>query len=334
MKTPVNGILGNIRELGEQENDIDKLRLIRWVERGCADMTNIIGNVLDLSKLEAGKVVLEPREFNIRETLDYIKSNHIHKITEKGLDFFMNVSQDVPETVIGDELRIAQVLNNLISNATKFTHTGKIMVQVAKTAQYNKQVELFFFVIDTGIGIDEADISKLFKSFSQVDASITRQYGGTGLRLNICRQLCRLMDGDISVESTKGEGSVFSFHIWVGLPKDEPDVVTSQADVEATIQNLRNMMGEEEKALNTFGSPENTETINKEMSKLILCIEMDNWEKAENFADAIKHLTESAPKDIKMAGLKLKMAVQKEDYDASVAGHEELKRLLNIPEVK
>ncbi len=333
LKTPVNGILGNIRELEGLEDNPDKKRLIRLVERGCADMQSIIGNVLDFSKLEAGKVMLEPREFNIREMFDYIKSNHIHKITEKGLDFFINVSPDIPEIIIGDELRIAQVVNNLISNAIKFTHIGKIMVQVAKTAQFKRQVELFFFVIDTGIGIDETDQQKLFKSFSQVDASITRKYGGTGLGLNICKQLVELMDGSISVESKKNQGSVFSFHIWVGLPEDEVQVETANADINATMQKMREEVSETGTAVNVYGTEENKAETEKMMSKLVLCLEMENWEKAETFAEALKHLTQEAPKEIKLEALKLKMAVQKEDYEKSMASYKILQEGLGLTEV-
>lgn len=117
---------------------------------------------------------------------------------------------------MGDELRIVQVLNNLLSNAQKFTSVGKITLEVIKTAQTKDSQELFFLVCDTGIGIDPKDQEKLFQSFSQVDASTSRKYGGTGLGLSICRQLVELMDGSINVESAKGKGTTFSFSVWVG----------------------------------------------------------------------------------------------------------------------
>ncbi|MCR5755357.1 MAG: hypothetical protein K6G30_11185 [Acetatifactor sp.] len=329
LKTPVNGILGNTRELINLESQADKQRLLHLVERGCNDMMVIIGNVLDFSKLEAGKFILEPREFNFRGMIDYVRSTHIHKIAEKGLEFFVNISPDIPETVIGDELRLAQILNNLLSNATKFTHVGKIMMEVVKTAQFQDQIELFFFVIDSGIGIAQEDQDKLFQSFSQVDASITRQYGGSGLGLNICKQLVEMMDGDISVESERGKGSVFSFHVWLKLPEEEAGVMTQNADAQEILHNLKGMVdGSEDGKIWKFGTEENLSEIRKKMSKLILCMEMENWEKAEMFAETVKHLTDTAPQEIRTMTLRLKMAVQKEDYKKAVDAFEGLQKLL------
>ena len=215
LRTPVNGILGNTRELLEMETDKDKLRLLQLVERGCRDMNAIINNILDFSKLQAGKFVLEPRSFHFRNMMEYVQANHRKRITEKGLEFSVTISQEIPEHIIGDELRIVQILNNLISNAYKFTSVGEIHVEVVKTAQTDNRMELFFMVVDSGIGIAKQDQEKLFKSFSQVDASISRKYGGTGLGLNICKQLVELMNGTIYVQSEVGKGTIFSFDIWV-----------------------------------------------------------------------------------------------------------------------
>ena len=140
LRTPVNGILGNTQALMEIENDQKKLNFLSLVERGCADMNAIINSILDFSKLEAGKFTLEPREFNFRSMVDYVKANHSKKITEKGLAFFVTISPEVPEIVIGDELRIVQILNNLLSNAYKFTSIGKISLEIVKTAQMKNKV--------------------------------------------------------------------------------------------------------------------------------------------------------------------------------------------------
>lgn len=329
LRTPVNGILGNTRELMGMESAEDKLKLLQLMERGCNDMHAIINNILDFSKLEAGKFVLEPREFNLRNMIDYVKSNHKNKITEKGLEFFVTISQDVPECIIGDELRIVQILNNLLSNACKFTSVGKIMLEVVKTAQMDNRVELFFLVIDTGIGIDKADLDKLFKSFSQVDASISRRYGGTGLGLNICKQLVELMDGSIRVESEPGKGSMFSFHIWVEAPQNE---IKDQTEVSETytaptmVHSLSEI--EDNQSIWQYGEAENLEEIRKKMSKLILSVEMENWEKAEMFAETVKQLTKDAPAEVKSAALRLKMAVQKGDYEKVNAAHEKLQILI------
>ena len=329
LRTPVNGILGNTRELMGIETADEKLRLLRLVERGCNDMHAIINNILDFSKLEAGKFVLEPRQFNVRNMIDYVKANHSNKITEKGLDFFVTISPEVPEYVIGDELRIVQILNNLLSNACKFTSVGKIVLEVVKTAQVDNRVELFFLVIDSGIGIDKAGQDKLFQSFSQVDASISRKYGGTGLGLNICKQLVELMDGNIRVESEPGKGSMFCFHIWVEIPMEE---MNGQAEVSEpyTMPNIVQSLADLEENQNIwkYGEPENLEEIRKKMSKLILSVEMENWEKAEMFAETLKQLTAEAPGEVKSAALRLKMAVQKGDYEKVTAAFEKLQNMI------
>lgn len=329
LRTPVNGVLGNTQELISGEIDREKLKLLGLIERSCKDMNSIINNILDFSKLDAGKFVLEPRQFEFRNMIEYIKGNHKNRIVEKGLQFSVSVSPDVPECIIGDELRIVQILNNLISNAYKFTAVGEIHLEVIKTAQAGKRIELFFLVMDTGIGIAKADQDKLFKSFSQVDASISRKYGGTGLGLNICKQLVELMDGSIHVQSEEGKGTMFSFHIWVDLPEEacveSEEYVISQSETEL-LEKLQSLSGSAMSAnIRKYGSKENFQEIEKKMSKLILCIEMESWDKAEMLAESVKQLTEDAPREVKSAALRLKMAVQKGDYDKAIASFELLK---------
>jgi signal transduction histidine kinase len=327
LRTPVNGILGNTMELAEIETDSKKKRLLSLIERGCADMNAIINNILDFSKLDAGKFTLEPREFNFRNMIDYVQSNHKNKINEKGLDFVVTVSPDIPEIVIGDELRIVQILNNLLSNASKFTTVGKIVLEAVLTSRVGRQIELFFLVIDTGIGIDKAGQDKLFKSFSQVDASISRRFGGTGLGLNISKQLVELMGGSIHVESEPGKGSTFSFHIWVDVPEGEmQDVPLNWTAPKMPMTFAADT--EEEQQVWLYGTKENAGEIDKKMSRLILSVETENWEKAEQFMEAVRKLTEGAPKEVKSAVLRLKMAVQKEDYEKTSAAYENLQRLL------
>lgn len=327
LRTPVNGILGNTKELISRIKDDDCQKILDLMERGCNDMHAIINNILDFSKLEAGKFTLEKREFDFRKMMDYVKGNHAYKITEKGLEFFVTISPEVPNKIIGDELRIVQVLNNLLSNASKFTSVGKIAVEVVKTAQMNQRAELFFLVTDTGIGIAKEDQDKLFKSFSQVDASISRQYGGTGLGLNISKQLVEMMGGNISVQSERNQGTMFSFSVWVDLPEEEQSEETVTVDRNTFLSDAMHR-NEEGAQLKTFGSDENKAELDKNLSKLILCVEMDNWEKAEGFMTAVKQLTDSAPQEIRTGALRLKMAVQKADYEKTSAAYEELMKLL------
>ena len=328
LRTPVNGILGNIKDLMSKETDQDRLYTMEMIEKSCADMNALINNILDFSKLEAGKFEIEEREFSLHEMIDYVKGNHINKIREKGLDFFVTVSPDIPDKLIGDELRLEQVLNNLLSNATKFTTVGKIMLEVVSTARAGEKIELFFMVVDTGIGIADKDRDKLFKDFSQVDASISRKYGGTGLGLNISKKLVNLMDGDISVDSMPGKGSNFNFSVWLKVPHEEGTTFVEDFHVDTetiTDRQLETMTADQ---TTTFGSKENHEEIEKRIMKLTLCVEMDTWEKAEMFAEAVKQLTIGAPKEISTAALRLKMAVQKENKEKTVEAIEALRLLL------
>ncbi len=331
LRTPVNGILGNTNILLENEADPKKIGLLNTISKSCSAMNELINGILDFSKLDAGKFTLENRKFNFRNMIDYVKSTHMPKITEKGLKFFVTISPDIPEFVIGDELRISQILNNLLSNACKFTNVGKISLEALMTAQEKNRIELFFIVLDTGIGIAKSDEDKLFKSFSQVDASVSRKYGGTGLGLNISKQLVDLMGGHITVDSELNKGTMFSFSIWVETPEEETAEVRLPVDNNYA-KNIHEALGaddEIEKAY-IYGSEENRKELDEHMSKLILCLEMENWEKAENFSNSIKQLTIQAPKDIKVAALRMKMAVQKADYDRSVDEYNRLKELCEL----
>lgn len=329
LRTPVNGILGHIKEMIPAETEKEKLKELHLIERCCEEMNKIINNILDFSKLEAGKFVLEPRRFQFRGMVDYIKENHKGRITEKGLDFFVTVSPGVPEYVVGDELRIIQILNNLLSNARKFTSVGKITLEIIKTAQMKNDIELFFLVSDTGIGIDSKDQDKLFQSFSQVDASTSRKYGGTGLGLSICRQLVELMGGSINVDSVKGRGTTFSFSIWVARDPEEKEA--GEESFVAPKPQSAFAAGVFEDALqeaSKYGTASNKEALQKNFSKLILSVEMENWEKAEMFMETIKQLTMEAPQEVSRAVLRLKMAIQKENYEKISMGLDNLKNLI------
>lgn len=330
LRTPVNGILGNLKGLSEEEG---RDRTLQLIERCCGDMNRLINNILDFSKLEAGKFVLENRKYNFRDMIDYVRGNHVNRITEKGLDFFVTVSPEIPEYVIGDEHKLVQILNNLLSNAQKFTHIGKISLEVIRTAQVENAIELYFLVMDTGIGIKKEDHDKLFQSFSQVDASISRKYGGTGLGLNISKQLVEMMKGNISVESEENRGTTFAFSIWVGdgdSVEDAgeftlPDSPLHRKEIKQILSLSEHSKEEKPDDARQYGSKENLKLLEKTLSKLVLCIEMENWEKAESFMETIRQLTEDAPQEIKRKVLRVKMTVQKENRERTLQGLEDLK---------
>ena len=334
LRTPVNGILGISKNLLDTELDEQQKESIHIIHMCCSNMIQIINNLLDFSKLEAGKFSIEEREFSFREAIDKIISMNINQVNEKGLKLLLNISPEIPERIIGDELRISQILTNLINNAVKFTSVGQIVVDVVKTIELNHTVELFFMVMDTGIGIASEDMDKLFKSFSQVDASITRRFGGSGLGLTIVKQLVELMDGEIHVESEKGKGSTFSFSIRV--KKAHTGIEETQAyksgkyvydgNTRREIVDLQDEICDLEE-IYCFGSAENKKEISNTMEKLILCIEMENWEKAELFSGTIKKLVES-DKELKRKAFRLEMTVRKEDYENAITQYKELKEAI------
>lgn len=213
IRTPLNGMLGMIdltinTKLTEEQRD----NLV--IAKGCANsLLNVINDVLDLSKMEAGKLVISSNPFNIKQVVIQTVRMHAVKAKEKGLQLELSLPDDLPQVLNGDANRLEQILHNLISNAIKFTEQGTVTISLNQVTPVTSKVKLEFAVSDTGIGLSEEDKKCLFKSFSQVDGSLTRKYGGTGLGLAISRQLLELMGGEIWVESQKGQGSTFYFSI-------------------------------------------------------------------------------------------------------------------------
>ena len=210
IRTPLNGMIGMIDLTLLSELTTDQKENLTTAKSCAKSLLAIINDILDFSKMEAGKLVIEHIDFKIRELLAETIKAHSHHATGKSLDFSYTVFAGIPDTIAGDPLRLTQVLNNLINNAIKFTESGEVVVSVRKIAD---EGALLFSVRDTGIGISTESMDKLFKSFSQVDGSITRRYGGTGLGLVISRQLVEMMGGKMWVESQQGAGSTFSFTI-------------------------------------------------------------------------------------------------------------------------
>lgn len=328
LRTPVSGILGHTRNALEEPGAASVAGTLRIIERCCGDMNKIIDNILDFSKLEAGKFVLEEREFDFKEFVDHIIETHIARINEKGLKFVFSMDDNVPKSIIGDSYHIAQIVNNLISNAIKFTSAGKITLQIVKTNQIDDNVELFFIVMDTGIGIRDEDKDKLFKSFTQVDASISRKYGGTGLGLAVCKQIVEMMHGNINVESRKGHGSMFSFSINVKIPESE--MISNPEDNVRNIASIKELIRQgvdtsETEHDNTY----DFKMIHNVLEKLILCVEMESWEKAELFADNLKQLLSDADGDTRRAILRLEMSVRKEQYEKVMSACDNLSKVID-----
>lgn len=345
LRTPLNGIIGLIYTLLEtslKPNQLDTVNLLHSI---CLKMETIINYSIDYSKLANNNIILEQREFDFQCFMDKVVSMNSESIEEKGLKLIVNVAEDIPKRVVGDEFRLTQILNNIISNAIKFTSVGQIAIEVAKIAQDSTHVELFFMVIDTGIGIAPEEMDRLFQSFTQVDGSFTRRYGGTGVGLSISKLLIEAMNGTITVESEKDQGSIFSFNIYLGLPKENEETtvhesfyynsdLTSFGESVSEFPEVKyisrildevtqfNQKSELFTVFNSlddnFAQQDVVEVLFDQMERLGICIEMESWKKAEDYASSIKNMLPKEKKEFSNLGLSLALAVRKAEREQSL----------------
>jgi len=211
IRTPMNGVLGMANLLASTSLNDRQRRLVENVSRSGQALLGIINDILDFAKIEAGKFDLSSLPFNPRDAIAELTDLFAERCTAKGLEFIYFVAEDVPSQVIGDAVRLRQILVNLVGNAIKFTERGEILLELSVLHSEPDEVLLNFTVEDTGIGIAADQCSRIFESFHQVDGSMTRARGGSGLGLSITRQLVELMGGKIAVESELGRGSRFTF---------------------------------------------------------------------------------------------------------------------------
>ena len=345
LRTPINGIKGHAQILAATQLDKEQKQRVTTILKACTDMENLVNGILDYAKLEAGKFDLEMRAFSFQEFIEHVEAVNRITIENKGLDCLVNVDEAIPDELVGDSLRLTQILNNLISNARKFTSSGQITLEVNMTENREKEVELFFMVVDTGIGISKNDLDKLFQPFYQVDASIARHYGGTGLGLAICKQLVENMGGKIQVSSERGEGSNFSFNVILGCkgkaeeaaPKAEDSgyIIMEAAPSEQSkpeekkelrITNVEEPVETEEVMI--FGSAVNRQEVNGHLLRIIICLEMNRFDKAEENLDAVKEFLRHGPEEVNKLLFRMGMQVRKENYEKSYMYYEKLSALL------
>jgi PAS domain S-box-containing protein len=246
IRTPLNGILGMSAILSETKLDAEQKEVVETIITSGDSLLIILNDILDYSKIEAGKIEFEHSEFNIAKCIQDVQNLFLYKAKEKGLDLLVEIDPLIPEFLIGDHFRIRQILINLIGNSLKFTSKGSIQIKLNFIAKNFDKREIQFQIIDTGIGIEEEKIGRLFQSFSQVDSSITRKFGGTGLGLAISSKLVNLMGGKLSVESEFGKGTNFYFNILLGFSLEKQ---TKKADTEILkttySQNLKILVAED-----------------------------------------------------------------------------------------
>jgi len=213
IRTPMNGVIGmatllaSTRLTSEQEEYTETIK-------NCGDaLLTVINDILDFSKIESGNMELDEEDFDLRDCIEGVLDVFAEKASRLNLDLVYQVEHNVPVQIISDSIRLRQILINLVGNAVKFTTQGEVFILVGVKGQKDDDLELIFKIRDTGIGIAEDKLERLFKPFSQVDSSTTRKYGGTGLGLAISEKLVKLMGGEISVQSEIGRGTTFSFTI-------------------------------------------------------------------------------------------------------------------------
>jgi two-component system sensor histidine kinase/response regulator len=222
IRTPMNAIIGLSHLALKTALDAKQRDYVSKIHNAGTSLLGLINDILDFSKVEAGKLNIESAPFRLDEVLDTASSLVAQKAAEKGLELVFDVAPDVPNALIGDSLRIGQVVTNLLSNAIKFTERGEIGVRVRCSERTGEKVQLRVEVADTGIGMTREQVARMFHAFSQADGSTTRKYGGTGLGLAIARRLVELMGGTIWVDSEPDVGSTFGFTAWLEVGRDDP----------------------------------------------------------------------------------------------------------------
>jgi PAS domain S-box-containing protein len=218
IRTPLNGIIGMAEVALRTRLDEKQRRLLGIIDQESSHLLNIINNILDFSKIESGMLEIERIAFDFRLLMDEIGESIGVQASQKGLEFNVFVSPDLPRRVVGDPTRLRQVLLNLAANSVKFTHEGEVCIRAEPVERSDRQVVTRFSVEDTGIGIAKEKQSSVFKSFTQVDGSTTRQYGGTGLGTAISKQLVDLMGGRLELTSQEGRGTQLEFSLAFGVP--------------------------------------------------------------------------------------------------------------------
>lgn len=230
IRTPMNGILGMTELLNNSDLQPKQQDFVDIIQRSGNALLTIINDILDFSKIEAAKLSLLSEPFVLRDSVEDVTSLLASGVSDSGVDLLLRIQPDLPKTFLGDVGRVRQILTNIIGNAVKFTHEGHVLVDISGVCEEGV-CALRFTVSDTGVGIPQDKVTKIFDKFNQADVSTTREFGGTGLGLNIARELVRLMGGDIIVESDVGKGSQFTFNIALPVHTDTVVETPSLRDI-------------------------------------------------------------------------------------------------------
>ncbi len=248
IRTPLNEVIGITNLLMQGNPRDDQMDYIKTLKFSGNHLLTLVNDVLDYNKMESGKIIFEQTQFNLSDFLDEIMRSYSFRSKAKNLRFELNKEMTLPAEVIGDPIRLNQILSNLLSNALKFTNSGGIKVDVSEYSRSGNHIKIKFSVSDTGIGIPKERQSAIFEGFTQASTDTTRQYGGTGLGLAICKKLIDLQGGSISIESEPGIGSTFSFIITLGISDiTRAEQKTEQPENYSGLEGKRILIAEDNK---------------------------------------------------------------------------------------
>ncbi len=276
IRTPMNGVVGMVEALKQTKLTEDQMEYLNIIDISSENLLSVVNDILDFSKVEAGQIELENITFNLQKVIDEVVKMLKFKSDQKDLFLKYEVDKNIPTFLVGDSLRVKQILINLINNAIKFTSKGGISIDCKLESNTGDDVIIKLAVKDTGIGISEKAQEKLFESFTQADASTTRKFGGTGLGLAISKSLTKMMKGEIGVVSTEGDGSSFWFTICIkkATSKDIP-IETNEKVLSTAIRSLNILVAEDN-------------SINQRVARFIIERLGHNIEIAENGEVAIE----------------------------------------------
>jgi CheY-like chemotaxis protein len=252
IRTPLNEVIGITNLLLQGNPREDQMDYIKALKFSGNHLLTLVNDVLDYNKMESGKIVFEQTQFNLGDFLDEILRSYSFRSKAKNLSFDIKKANDLPVEVIGDPIRLNQILSNLLSNALKFTNHGSIQVFVRELSRTGNQTKLEFTVTDTGIGISQDKHSLIFDSFTQASTDTTRHFGGTGLGLAICKKLIELQGGTITIESEPEKGSTFRFDISFGISEKGSQPQNTEVTESFTGLEGKNILVAEDNKINFF----------------------------------------------------------------------------------
>ena len=294
IRTPMNGILGTAGFLSKTKLDREQKKYLSTIKTSSENLMIIINDILDYSKLDQEKMQLENEPFLLQQSMDEVMELLKPSAQDKGIELIAYVEEQIPSRLIGDVVRLKQVLINLVNNAIKFTESGEVYVEASLKALESDFAQINFMVRDTGIGIPEEKLEGLFESFTQADTSTTRRFGGTGLGLAICKNLVSLMGGKIWVESEKGKGSKFQFSVVLEAASADQKIIDTEIlqgkkalvvdDNNTNLRILVKQLGSWGVRSTPFNSPELVQELIKDLKKFDFCVmdmQMPNMDGAQ-----------------------------------------------------